>query len=384
MLEITGQSPFTRKGLALSIEDGRVREVNQIDAPSDTPFVSRGFIDFQVNGYAGYDYSSENLSVEHTHHIINLLAASGTTRHVPTIITGPQQRIVKNLQTLSRAVKDAPDASAAIPGIHIEGPYISGEEGPRGAHDLKFVREPSLFEFDEWQEAAEGRIKIVTVAPEKKGALGFISHVSRQGVLIAIGHTAASAKRIQQAVEAGARLSTHLGNGCHSKLPRLQNYLWEQLAEDRLYAGIIADGFHLPASVLKVFARSKGLERLLLVSDAAVAGGKAAGRHAWGDIGVEVHTDGHISLAGSEFLAGAGHLLNRDIAQFIRHTGCSLAEAISLCTLNPAKLLGENEYRMSLQKGISADLTLFHYRPGDEQLRIEQTLLRGKTIYKRK
>jgi N-acetylglucosamine-6-phosphate deacetylase len=382
MIELTGNSVITQKGISLSIEHDRVIEVNQVDVPQDAPFISPGFIDLQVNGYAGYDYSSEHFSADHLQRIVSLLAASGTTRHVPTIITSQQKRIVKNLQTLSQALENAPDLSAAIPGIHIEGPYISSEDGPRGAHDPKFIREPSLSEFNEWQEAAAGRIKIVTVAPEKKGALDFISQVSHREVLIAIGHTAASPERIRDAVEAGATMSTHLGNGCHSKLPRLQNCLWEQLADDRLYAGIIADGFHLPASVLKAFTRSKGLERLFLVSDVAVAGGKTPGKYLWGDIEVEVHADGHISLAGSEFLAGAGHLLDRDIAQLMLHTGLGLAEAISLCTINAAKVLGENAYSNGLEKGIPADLTLFHYQPGDQHLIIERTVLRGKTIYK--
>lgn len=383
MVELTGYSVFSGDGISLSIEHDRVINVNQVDVSRDAPIISPGFVDLQVNGFAGYDYTSENFSSEHLQRLVHLLAASGTTRHIPTIITSPQKRIVKNLQIISRTLKNSPDLAAAIPGVHIEGPYISHEDGPRGAHNPKFIRESSLSEFSEWQEAADGRVKIVTVAPEKRGALDFISQVSRLGVIVAIGHTAASPEQIRDAVEAGATLSTHLGNGSHRDLPRLHNYLWEQLAEDRLYAGIIADGFHLPPSVLKVFARSKGLERLILVSDIAAAGGQAPGVYEWGDIKVEVHADGHIRLAGSEFLAGASHLLNRDIAQFMRHTGLGLAEVISLCTINAAKVLGGDWYANSLERGMPADLTLFHYRPGDEQLQIVRTLLRGETIYRR-
>ncbi len=383
MLELAGRSVVSGKGLFLSVEQGRVVDIYPADVPQDAPFISPGFIDLQVNGCAGCDYSSEGFAAADPQRIVSLLAASGTARHVPTLITGPQRRLVKNLQTLAQALENTPDLSAAVVGIHIEGPYISGEDGPRGAHDAKYVRDPSLSEFEAWQEAAAGRIKIVTVAPEKKGALDFIANVSRRGVVVAIGHTAAAPEQIREAVAAGATMSTHLGNGSHSRLPRLQNYLWEQLADDRLYASIIADGYHLPASVLKVFTRSKGLDRLVLVSDIAVAGGRAPGRYAWGDIEVEVHADGHISLAGTEFLAGAGHMLDRDIAQFVRHTGVGLSAAVALCTNNAARVLGENAYPGDLKQGMPADLTLFHYRSGDERLRIEQTILRGKTIYQR-
>ncbi|MEJ2166932.1 MAG: hypothetical protein P8X90_15490 [Desulfobacterales bacterium] len=129
--------------------------------------------------------------------------------------------------------------------------------------------------------------------------------------------------------------------------------------------------------------RSKGLERLVLVSDIAAAGDQAPGRYTWGDIEVEVHADGRVSLAGTEFLAGAGHMLDRDIAQFMRHTGVGLSAAVALCTVNAARLLGENAYSQDREHGMPADLTLFRYRPGDERLRIEQTILRGKTLYRR-
>jgi N-acetylglucosamine-6-phosphate deacetylase len=383
MLELTGRSVVTGKGVHLSIEQERVVDINPADVPQDAPYISPGFIDLQVNGCAGSDYSSKDFAAEDLQRIVSLLAASGTARHVPTIITNTQRRIVKNLQTLMRVLENTPDLSAAVAGIHIEGPYISSEDGPRGAHDVKFVRDPSFSEFEEWQEAAGRRIRIVTVAPEKKGALDFIAKVSQRGVVVAIGHTAAAPERIREAVAAGATMSTHLGNASHSRLPRLQNYLWEQLADDRLYASIIADGFHLPASVLKVFARSKGLDRLVLVSDIAVAGGRAPGRYTWGDIEVEVHSDGHISLAGTEFLAGAGHMLDRDIAQFVRYTGIDLSAAVALCTINAARILREDAYPRDLEKGMPADLTLFHYRRGDEHLDIEQTILRGKTLYMR-
>jgi N-acetylglucosamine-6-phosphate deacetylase len=226
-------------------------------------------------------------------------------------------------------------------------------------------------------------LKIVTLAPERTGAIPFIRSLVEAGVTPAIGHTGASPERILEAVEAGARLSTHLGNGSHAQLPRLRNYLWEQLASDALGAGIIADGYHLPHSVIKVFHRVKGRERLILVSDVGPMGGLESGVHKWGNIDVEVHPDGHLGLPGTEFLAGAGHLLDRGVAQFLRATGTSLEETLYLVTLGPASLLGLPEHRAGSQGagepallplpevGEPADLVQFRYEAGTDALAVE-------------
>ena len=154
-------------------------------------------------------------------------------------------------------------------------------------------------------------------------------------------------------------------------------------AEDRLHAGIIADGYHLPASVLKVFLRAKGLERLILVSDAAVMGGKPPGVYKWDAIDVQVFDDGHLGLAGTEYLAGAGHLLDRGVAQFVRATGCSLAEAVRLCTVNPALLFGLPAVHDEPAAGMPANLTRFTWRPDSEILAVDKTLLGGRLLYSR-
>lgn len=299
-----------------------------------------GFFDIQVNGYGGVDYSAPGLTEARIEQLVLSLASEGTVRHFPTIITGPRARIVENCAVIARAAASSPLIRHAVLGIHIEGPFISSEEGPRGAHDPHWIRLPDIDEFHEWQDAAEGLIKIVTLAPELEGALNFIEMLTEEGVIAAIGHTAASPQQVRDAVAAGARLSTHLGNGSHRLLPRLNNYLWEQLAEDRLAASIIADGFHLPDSVLRVIYRAKGADRLVLTSDAAFLAGSPPGLYQWGDMAVRVHSDGHLGLEGTEFLAGAGHLLDRGIPRMMAACGIPLAEAVLLCTRNPARLLG--------------------------------------------
>ncbi len=381
-MKLNGISIFSGRGVEVSISGSTIDRVENLSLKEDAPYISPGFFDIQVNGYRGHDYSAPDLNRNSITAVVELLAAAGTARHIPTIVTNSRERIAGNLDAIRRALESSPGLSSAVPGIHLEGPYISSEDGPRGAHDPGHVRDPSYDEYAEWQHTAGGRVRMITLAPELRGALEFIERVSGQGVIAAIGHTGADPGLIREAVSSGARISTHLGNGSHRMIPRLKNYIWEQLAQDDLYAGIITDGYHLPQPVVKVFARAKGFERLILVSDAAVLGGARPGRYKWGNIDVEVFEDGHLGLAGTEFLAGAGHLLDRDIAQFMKSTGCSLKEAVKLCTLNPSKLFGLNEVFEEFRAGMRADITLFYYRPGGDRIRVLRTLVQGREIFR--
>jgi N-acetylglucosamine-6-phosphate deacetylase len=381
-MKIRGISVFNRKPIEVEIKEGFIKNINSLPkTEQNLPYISPGFFDLQVNGYKGSDYSLEDFLEEHLKNIITELAASGTTQHIPTIVSSPKERILKNLEIISKAINTSPDIKGAIPGIHIEGPFISPEEGPRGCHDPEFIRNPDFEEFRQWQEAAEGLIVMVTIAPEREDSIDFIKKVTRTGVKIAIGHTGATPEIIKDAIEAGAQFSTHLGNGSYPILPKANNYIWEQLAADELFAGIICDGFHLPSSVVRVFARAKGLERLILTSDVALAGGLNPGIYKWGNMKVEVFKDGRLGLAGTGILAGAGHLLNWDIAHFIRFTGNNLAKTIPLCTINPAKVIEMSYNYGKLEVGAPANLTLFHYQTGDDSLQIVCTLRTGSVIF---
>lgn len=381
-MKIRGISVFSRKPVEIEIKKGFIENIILLtESNENLPYISPGFFDIQVNGYKGNDYSLEDFSEEHLRNIITNLATSGTTQHIPTIVSSPQERILKNLKIISKAINISPDIKDAVPGIHIEGPFISSEEGPRGCHDPSFIRDPDFEEFMQWQEAAEGRIVMVTIAPERKGSMDFIKKVTRAGVKIAIGHTGATPEIIKEAIKAGAQFSTHLGNGSYLILPKVNNYIWEQLAADELFAGIICDGFHLPASAVKVFARAKGLERLILTSDVALAGGLNQGIYKWGNMKVEVFKDGHLGLAGTDILAGAGHLLDWDIAHFIKFTGNDLANTIPLCTINSAKVIKMPHSFGRLEEGAPANLNLFHYKKGDNKLQVIRTIRMGKVIF---
>lgn len=379
---VKGIDVFDNKAVELTLKEGVVIGKKYIPSEPNLPFISPGFFDIQVNGYQGIDYSGTDLSIADIERLIYLLAASGTTRHIPTIITNSQEKICKNLAVIADAVKQNALVAQAIPGVHIEGPYISHLDGPRGAHDLDFVRNPSVSELDEWIAASRGLLRMVTLAPEREGSIEFIQAARAKGILISIGHTAAEPEVIQKAIAAGAELSTHLGNGSHAQLPRLRNYLWEQLASETLWAGIIADGYHLPPSVLRVIYKTKGLDRLILVSDVAFLGGYAPGNYNWGNISVDVHPDGHLALAGTPFLAGAGHLLDTCIPHFATTVNIGIGEAIALATHNPDKLLGTENKKLGLDKGQSANLTLFTWPDPQSPLKVQRTLLGGKELFR--
>jgi N-acetylglucosamine-6-phosphate deacetylase len=383
-MKVSGISIFTGRPVEVRFEGNTIIDLRDIGrAPGDLPYIAPAFLDMQVNGYRGMDYSSPGLKESHVRAIIQDLSASGTALHIPTIVTGSQDMIIRNLALIVKAMDADPLVKEAIPGFHIEGPYISGEDGPRGAHDRDYVRDPSCEEFEEWQKAASGQIKIVTVAPERRGAIEFIRYIKERGVTAAIGHTAADPGRIAEAVAAGARLSTHLGNGSHAALPRLKNYIWEQLACDELCAGIIADGFHLPASVVKVVSRVKGLSRIVLVSDVAPPGGNPAGVHKWNAIDVEVFPDGHLGLFGTPFLAGAGHLLDWTVPHFMGFSGSGLAEAIRLCTVNPGRIVGYDPLYGTLSPGAPAHVTLFDYAEGGAAFSVRKTICGGRVVFEK-
>jgi N-acetylglucosamine-6-phosphate deacetylase len=289
-------------------------------------YIAAGWIDIQVNGYAGVDYNSPAASHEAIGHSLKALFASGVTRLFPTIITGSPQDMVGALRNLA-AAREQVEHGSAIEAFHMEGPHISPDDGPRGAHPKQWVRPPDFDEYQRWQEAACGHVRLVTLAPEWPQATAYIEQLVRDGVVVAIGHTKASSEQIAAATDAGATLSTHLGNGADPFPRRHPNYIWDQLAEDRLAASFIVDGMHLPASFLKVALRAKGLERSVLITDAVMPAGCAPGCYKLGEVDVEMLPEGRVVLRGGTRLAGSSLRIDRGVENLMRIAGLSLRDA---------------------------------------------------------
>jgi N-acetylglucosamine-6-phosphate deacetylase len=362
-------------GKSVSIEFGRTIQAVRPDlqAPGDL-FLSSGFIDLQVNGFSGIDFNNPSISVQQIRKAIQTIHATGVTRFLPTVITGPPSEMLDCLSNLNRARKEL-QFGRTIAGFHVEGPHIGAEDGPRGAHPIRWVRPPDIEEFGRWQDVTDGNIRLVTLSPHWPGAPRYIEAVTRAGVAVSIGHTGASAEQIVAAVDAGARLSTHLGNAAHSVLRRHPNYLWDQLAEDRLSASFIVDGIHLGDAFLRVALRAKGVDRSILVTDAAAPAGATPGAYRLGELDVELTADDRVVLSGTAKLAGSSLRMNRAISNTVRIAGVSLRDAIRMATTNPGHLAG---IRTALQTGSPADLVVF--READP-LKIEAVYLDGEAVY---
>jgi N-acetylglucosamine-6-phosphate deacetylase len=360
---------------AITIVDHLIRPLDNDNAH----FLAPGFIDLQVNGFAGVDYNSPSSSHQQIAQSISALFGCGVTRFFPTVITGSPDNMAAALRNLADA-KDSIDEGSAMEGFHLEGPYISPHDGPRGAHPARWVRAPDLAEFHRLQDAAQGNIRLVTLSPEWPDAPRFIEKITEKGVVACIGHTKASASQIADAVSAGATLSTHLGNATDAVLPKNSNYLWDQLADDRLAASFIVDGFHLPPSFLNVALRAKGLERSLLITDAVMPAGCPPGVYKLGEVDVELHPDGSVRLAEGSRLAGSALSMDRAISNVMRTAGLSIGQAVTLATRNPARVGRVASRQRGLNPGDRADLVLFRLDQAG-QITVLETFLSGQRVF---
>lgn len=369
--------------VTITVRDGRIGEVIQLDASleEELPIVAPGLVDLQINGYAGLDFNQLPLQAETVSQIIRKLWREGVTSSYPTVITNTPEAIASALGSIASACEADPATEQGIAGIHLEGPFISPDDGARGAHRLDAVRPPDWDLFCRWQEAAGGRIKIVTLSPEWPDSATFIRRCVDSGVIVSIGHTAADALQIGEAVAAGARMSTHLGNGAHLMLPRHPNYLWEQLAQDDLWSCVIADGFHLPDQVLKVVLKVKG-EQALLVSDAVAISGLEPGvykTHIGGD--VVLTTEGKLHLAADpRLLAGSAQMLLWGIAHLYRRGIAEFPAAWEMASTRPARLMGL-PVAEGLSVGAPADFVLLDRVRDDGRIRLRQTYKAGRLVY---
>ena len=374
---ILGRDPATGRRVAVTCVAGLIKDITFTEH-AETQWLSAGLIDLQVNGYAGHDLNSSRLDVATVQSLCRALLKVGVTTFLPTLITAPEARLIAALQGSRAACMHDGTVAAMVAGMHIEGPHIDPADGPRGAHPAADVRPPDPAEFDRWQAAAGGMVKIVTLSPHWPEAPAYIRHLVQAGVLVSLGHTSADAVQIAAAVEAGATLSTHLGNGSHAMLDRRHNHLWPQLADERLTAMFIADGHHLTPAQLKVMLRAKGLARSLIVSDTVAVGGLAPGKYTTAVGGkVELRPDGFLALddGTGKYLAGAALPLIGVVPILVQEVGLSLGEALALITSGPGQLLGG---RGLLAVGQPADLIAWEWAGGAEPPQLTGVWLQGQ------
>lgn len=336
-----------------------------------------GLIDLQINGINGIDFNTPELSIQNIFDSTLYLLSKAVTTFFPTIITNADKNIVQLLQTVAAACQQQPLVQACVGGIHLEGPFISPEPGAKGAHDAAFIKAPDWDLFQRFQDAAQGMIKIITLAPEWPGATGFIEKCTTAGIIVSIGHSLANTQQINDAVNAGARMSTHLGNGIPLMVHRHPNMMWDQLAAEQLYSCVIADGIHLPDSFIKVVHSVKS-DKALVVSDATCFAGMPPGeyqRHIGGDVVLD--KDKRVSLKSTPgLLAGAAKSLLENVETMLDHNIAGLDECWKMASINVGNFLQKQVKGFTIP---SNDLVLFTQQKN--KIAVQKVIKNGNLVY---
>jgi N-acetylglucosamine-6-phosphate deacetylase len=381
LMEIEGILYSDMGEVSIKSVNGYISTIDRIESQGKSLelFVSQGLIDVQINGYLGIDFSGPGLTVEGIRKATKALWKVGVTSYFPTIITSDIERIKENFAVLAEAQKD-PEIGKSIAGFHLEGPYISPVKGFRGAHLEKYIKNPDWKEFQEIQKAANNEIKLITLAPELEGAISFIQNCVAVGLIVALGHHNGSTKDIKQAVDAGAKMATHLGNGCANEINRHHNPLWPQLSDDRITPSIIADGFHLTKEEVRSFFKVKGADKTILVSDALDLAGLPVGEYIRGERKLLL-TENVVKLPKENVLAGAASPISKCVGVMMNYTNCGLKAAIQMASTNSAELFSLNKIG-KIEPGKRADIIQFALVDGE--MVIHKTFVAGELVYSKR
>lgn len=300
--------------------------------------------ELQLNGACGLDFSDPEMTADAFLRCAGEVLAAGVTRFLPTVITSKPDLYRRNLPLMLRAVEKA-GLEYEIPGFHLEGPFISPVPGAVGAHDPQAVQPPSPEALDELNSIAEGKIRLLTVAAEREGAVETIRHARKLGIAVSLGHQLAGSEEIAAAAGAGAAALTHLGNGLPNEINRHRNPIWSGLANDDLTAMIITDGHHLPADLIKCMIRCKTPERIIVTSDASSAAGLPPGNYRVLGNDAVLYENGLLYNPEKKCLVGSGSLTTKCI-DFLRSLNIlSETELEQVVWHNPHKLVGLCEDR---------------------------------------
>ena len=369
----------------IEIKDGWIADVAACPneaCSDDVPLILPGLFDIQINGYVGVTFSSPAITTDDFKRCIKALWQRGVVNICPTITTNTHEAILHAIKVIAKTCREDKAIRETVIGIHLEGPYISGEDGPRGAHPQQYVKDPDLDELKKFNEAADGRISIVTLAPERHGAFECIEKLSNEGILVALGHTAASPEQISKAIAKGARLVSHIGNGVHTYLHRHDCYIWEELARNELWASIITDGIHLPDNFINCVFCCKGLEKTVLISDASGLAGLPPGEYKAGAGHLlRVEEELKIVRADSGRLSGSAYNLTQCVEYAMQLDELTLPQVIDMATYNPSKLLGiDNDYG-TLTMGKRANLSVVNEKIDSGKIEVVKSIVGGEVVF---
>jgi N-acetylglucosamine-6-phosphate deacetylase len=344
----------------VEIEDGRITSIASrrsaevpagarvLDFPGAT--LAPAFFDVHNHGAAGHDVMEATPDALKT--IGGFLASRGTSSFLATTVTAPMDATLRAVEGLAKIITKPPAEGHAHPiGIHLEGPFIS--HAKRGVHPPAYLLAPDIATFDKLFDAAEGHVRLITVAPELFGAAEFIAHATARGVRVSVGHSNATAAETRLGIKEGAVSATHTFNAMRALDHREPGILGTVLTTHNLFAELICDGIHTAPEMVQLWWSAKGPERGILVTDAMSAAGMPDGEYHLGGFAVQV-ADGRATADG--VLAGSVLTLDRALENFVRFTGATVDDAVRLLSTNPAKMTGFDDRAGTLVSGRRADL----------------------------
>lgn len=372
-------------------EDGRLGSITSDPhrVSGEATALCSGLLDVHMHGAAGVDVMTADDAQMRT--MRRFLASHGVAHYLPTTVTAPVDFTLRALERIARSIDAGDGASeAGAIGIHIEGPFLS--HAKRGMHPSEHLQAPSIELFDKMQAAAEGKIRMMTIAPESEAgpyapsgyervsALALIRHATAQGVACSLGHSQATSRETLAAIDAGAVSATHTFNAMRALDHRELGILGTVLDDDRLYADLICDGVHASAPAVRLWWKSKGPDRGVLITDALPAAGMGDGEFMVGGAWVTANRGRALVTrdleSGKETLAGSVLMLNEAVRRFMESTSSDLATGVRLASHNPAAMLKSRVTR--LEPGDFVNLTRW-----DNEGNLLTTYIRGREIPRR-
>ena len=310
-----------------------------------------GFVDLQINGYQGVDFSRPDLTVEGVESVAGAVRAQGTAAFLHTVVTAAVDSFRRNLPILGQAVRSE-SLQGCLLGLHIEGPWISPETGFVGAHNQEYVIAPDPDLLREMWKWSDGTLRLLTLAAELPGASELVACAAELSIAVSIGHSNFDDAGLQRIVDAGATGLTHLGNGLAGVVDRHRNPIWSGLANDDVTAMIIPDGFHLPPALIKTILRAKGVERTIVVSDVSALGGLDPGEYFINGNPVVLERSGRIRTRDANFLAGSSLTMLPSMNHLASLDLLSVPELLAIGFYNPLRFIGVEPQEITNNTGL--------------------------------
>ena len=378
--EILARHFLTQVPVRLRWAEGRITDL-AAGGPDPSPalWLAPALVDLQINGFAGIDFQQDRLPLKGLLTAIEGLRQAGCTRFLATLMTAPWPAMMSRLRHLRMLREGSAELQAAIAGWHLEGPFLSNEPGFRGAHDPAAMCNPTSKHIAELRESAGSDPVLLTLAPERPGAIQAIALATSLGIKISLGHTNAPAGVLRKAVQAGATGFTHLGNGCPRELNRHDNILWRVWELGGVTCGLIPDAIHVSPPLFRFMHRLVNPSAIYYTTDAMAAAGAPPGRYWLDQLEVEVGADQVVRLPGSPLFAGSALPPIEGVRRAARMLGCSWREVWPRFSEVPARFMG---WPPPLQPGAPADFCLLS-ASGEDRLEIEDVYAGGRRVRRR-